>query len=479
MKLTAPQPSAPPIVRTGLGCNAWCTGLFLVLSFSTVSSLVSSHQGAWTPTLLTCGATLTRAAAFLAVALLATRIGSLLARPRIVLGAALIMGVCAFIRACGPLGTLGPTADGVQGVLLVVQNGAYAVLYLGWMELYAQMDLRHGLLYLCLVHLASALTSFALFLAGYSLALLALVALMPLLSAAMLRRADRETAEAPYRHGESVAADWSISPRPLILLGAFTLTNAFLRSFLGAEDKAFVLLGVCAAALGVLAVILWRFDAFEPKSLYQLSVPVLVAGCLCVLVGLPGGNVAGAFCSNAAFTLFSIFIIAVFCAISYRYGVNALWLFGITQASLTFGSFLGSALPLGERLWVIPGAEAAAPIAVLVVLLVALSMLLVSDRDFETTWGVTPRTEASQPPTPLDGEESTARRCAKAAKRYGLTRREEEILVLMMRGHTLARIGGELFVAESTMKTHTRHIYRKTGVANRQELQALVEAYPL
>ena len=34
----------------------------------------------------------------------------------------------------------------------------------------------------------------------------------------------------------------------------------------------------------------------------------------------------------------------------------------------------------------------------------------------------------------------------------------------MMRGYTLARIGEELYVADSTMKTHSRHIYRKVGV---------------
>ena len=67
------------------------------------------------------------------------------------------------------------------------------------------------------------------------------------------------------------------------------------------------------------------------------------------------------------------------------------------------------------------------------------------------------------------------RRCSKAAKLYGLTRREEEILLFLMRGQTLSRIAAELYVAESTMKTHTRHIYRKAGVANRQELQEQIE----
>lgn len=44
----------------------------------------------------------------------------------------------------------------------------------------------------------------------------------------------------------------------------------------------------------------------------------------------------------------------------------------------------------------------------------------------------------------------------------------------MMRGYTLSRIGDVLFIADSTMKTHSQHIYRKVGVRNRQELQKLV-----
>jgi DNA-binding CsgD family transcriptional regulator len=264
-----------------------------------------------------------------------------------------------------------------------------------------------------------------------------------------------------------------------VLLGTYTLTNTFLRSFLGVEDKAFVLLGVCVAALAVLVLVFRCFNTFELKALYQVSVPLLVAGAMFVLVGIPGAGVAAALCSNAAFTLFSIFITTAFCAISFRYGVNALWLFGITQAALTAGSFVGAMLPWGESLLAMSDVGMTATVAVLVVLLAALSMLLVSDRDFETTWGVTPRKDSAGAVSALEEEEQESRRCAKVARRYGLTRREEEILLLLMRGYTLSHIASELYVAESTMKTHSRHIYRKVGVANRQELQELLRAYPV
>lgn len=468
------QSSAQPSLWGARFENLWCTGLFLVLSFSTVSSLAGG-QG-MEPPFLSSFSTLIRAVAFLAVALTARRIGSLIGRPRLLVAAAAAMGLCFLGRIFGfALGDDAANAVLSFGLAAITNVGS-ALLYLAWMELYAQFDMRHGLVFLCVAHLASALTSFGLFSLGIGPVTLVIATLLPLVTVAMLFQANRVTLGAPLRQGESTGAEsWVMSPRPLILLGAFTLTNTFLRSFLEVEDRAFVLLGVCVAALAVLAVALARFGSFEPKALYEVSVPVLIAGTMFVLVGVPGANVAAAFCSNAAFTLFSIFITVVFCAIAYRYGVNTLWLFGITQAALTAGSFLGSLMPWGESLLSIPEVGVTAPIAVLVVVLVALSMLLVSDRDFETTWGVAPRQDTGEAPSALEGEELEMRRCSKAAKLYGLTRREEEILLFLMRGQTLSRIAAELYVAESTMKTHTRHIYRKAGVANRQELQEQIE----
>ena len=50
-----------------------------------------------------------------------------------------------------------------------------------------------------------------------------------------------------------------------------------------------------------------------------------------------------------------------------------------------------------------------------------------------------------------------------------LTRREREILFLLMDGSTTAQISKELFVSEGTVKTHLTAIYRKLGVTNRTE----------
>lgn len=59
--------------------------------------------------------------------------------------------------------------------------------------------------------------------------------------------------------------------------------------------------------------------------------------------------------------------------------------------------------------------------------------------------------------------------------RYGLSDREAEITRFACEGKTAKRIARELFIAESTVYTHLKHIYRKAGVHSKQELVDAVE----
>ena len=64
--------------------------------------------------------------------------------------------------------------------------------------------------------------------------------------------------------------------------------------------------------------------------------------------------------------------------------------------------------------------------------------------------------------------------CAKAARTYDLTRREEDVLRLLVEGRTAPQIAEELVVSPNTVKTHVSHIYAKLGVHTHQELIDLV-----
>lgn len=52
----------------------------------------------------------------------------------------------------------------------------------------------------------------------------------------------------------------------------------------------------------------------------------------------------------------------------------------------------------------------------------------------------------------------------------GLTKREVEVIELLLQGLSNKEIGNKLFVSESTIKTHLWNVFKKRGVKKRAEL---------
>lgn len=67
-------------------------------------------------------------------------------------------------------------------------------------------------------------------------------------------------------------------------------------------------------------------------------------------------------------------------------------------------------------------------------------------------------------------------RCKMLQEQYRLTSRETEIMELIVRGYSVARIAEEHVVSENTVRTHYKHIYAKLSVHKKQELIAMVDA---
>ena len=53
---------------------------------------------------------------------------------------------------------------------------------------------------------------------------------------------------------------------------------------------------------------------------------------------------------------------------------------------------------------------------------------------------------------------------------FGITKREQEIIVALLHGKSNKELAETLFVSEKTIETHLANIYRKVGVKNRLEL---------
>jgi len=74
--------------------------------------------------------------------------------------------------------------------------------------------------------------------------------------------------------------------------------------------------------------------------------------------------------------------------------------------------------------------------------------------------------QAPAKPEPPDGNSSVEA----WGQAYGLSQREQEVVLLLVEGNTVKRMGDLLFVAPSTVQSHMKSIYRKMGVHTRQEV---------
>lgn len=62
--------------------------------------------------------------------------------------------------------------------------------------------------------------------------------------------------------------------------------------------------------------------------------------------------------------------------------------------------------------------------------------------------------------------------------KYGVSKREQEIIRLILQGKSNREIERELFISQSTVKNHAYNIFQKTGVKSRYELIVLFQTAP-
>jgi DNA-binding CsgD family transcriptional regulator len=60
---------------------------------------------------------------------------------------------------------------------------------------------------------------------------------------------------------------------------------------------------------------------------------------------------------------------------------------------------------------------------------------------------------------------------------YRITKREAEVLALLMTGLTSGEIGEKLFISQRTVEAHIQNMYGKCNVGNRVELMAKITSY--
>lgn len=89
-------------------------------------------------------------------------------------------------------------------------------------------------------------------------------------------------------------------------------------------------------------------------------------------------------------------------------------------------------------------------------------------------------TLAKELPTPDESalyQDRLSKQAALVRRAYRLSAREAEVMELIARGNTVARIAEQLIVSENTIRTHSKRIYTKLNIHKRQELVELIESF--
>jgi DNA-binding NarL/FixJ family response regulator len=86
------------------------------------------------------------------------------------------------------------------------------------------------------------------------------------------------------------------------------------------------------------------------------------------------------------------------------------------------------------------------------------------------------RANADRAFPPVKAEHATKIGMEHVFDRYGVTKRERQIVEKICLGKTNKQIADELFISLQTVKDHTHRIYSKVGVGSRMQLVQMMNA---
>ena len=69
-----------------------------------------------------------------------------------------------------------------------------------------------------------------------------------------------------------------------------------------------------------------------------------------------------------------------------------------------------------------------------------------------------------------DGKEDMAARLVEFAARYKLNEREQQIMEMLLQGHSTSEMAERMYLKENSIRTYTQHLLKKTGINSRRNL---------
>ena len=374
-----------------------------------------------------------------------------------------------------------------------VAGGAFALLLLAWASRLAREPRRRMPWVLAAGLVAGAAASVGVLYLPKAVAI-AVTALLPLVSAAVLRRDLARDPGEPARSALAGDGRWwrlgSCDRAPLDArvrrcrvtmlraLGSVALVSfaesleraLFMSLSPGSETFAnhWVLLGSCALGAVTLAAVADASSRTGRHGLLNGACTSVLAFLFLLAPIVRGVWLLGDLATLTCHFLLIAFAIVVFVRAASEYCVSLGVTFAPGMGAFALASLAGTLLGSSLVSFATLGYRASSLLALLSATLAMLSLLFVLD---EHTLVELTNADEQRPAAPR----RFALRVDAVARAYGLSEREAQVLGLLARGRTMQRVQEELGISAGTANTHLTHVYRKLGVHDRQGMLDLVE----
>jgi DNA-binding CsgD family transcriptional regulator len=343
-----------------------------------------------------------------------------------------------------------------------------ALTILLWSELYGCLNPLRVALYYSASIVAGALILYIY--RGFQLPwLFVMSGLLPLASLICVRKGfgTLPEAELPSTSWVRFSAPWKV----ILLMSIYAFAYGMMEDplYSGAFGPHSAPGAVIVASIVCLGVVL-QGGKFDFNIIYRIALPMMIGALLLIPALGFSGDLVSNLCVSGGYTAFSILTMLICSNICYRYGVSAIWLFGIERGVRFVFMFLGREVTQIGKASVFGSIDGDIVVSGLTVIAVVMgTFILLSEHELASRWGAS-FLEGGGDNTAIVRKQEIADRCNELVRRFGLTARESEVLLLLAQKKTVGIIERELFIANGTAKAHIRHIYQKLDIHSREEL---------
>ena len=295
----------------------------------------------------------------------------------------------------------------------------------------------------------------------------AIQVLLPLASGvAFVYTQDKTPLPAPTH----VEQDTPFPVRAFVGIGLFGVVIVLLQLFSeGKTDQPNELLWIVAGLcvnVAFLGVSLTYKGEIKASTLSRLILPLMALSTFFVFATDFEQRAIEVFAVGCSWIYFRLFTWVVWRIGALKSPLHPACAIAFGQIVLTLGTVVGSAL------YRIMGTTGMPPLGALAVI-VTISILIATF--FLDTHYIA---ELADPHTPFDPTNpALCERCADlATERFGLSGQERTIALMLVRGDSNDSIRDELVIAQSTLRTHLRNMYRKTETHSREDLVLLLRS---